>query len=66
MPQQSASHLAIQAGWLVSNAMEQIVLSYWCNPKSSTSQIQYSMKLRLFSSSGPFSICLLYKQRSPE
>lgn len=37
MSQQSASHFAIWAGWLVSNAMEQIVLSYWCKiPKSST------------------------------
>lgn len=37
MSQQSASHFAIWAGWLVSNAMEQTVLSYWCKiPKSST------------------------------
>lgn len=37
MSQQSASHFAIWAGLLVSNAMEQIVLSYWCKiPKSST------------------------------
>lgn len=37
MSQQSASHFAIWAGWLVSNATEQIVLSYWCKiPKSST------------------------------